>query len=156
MRLPPAATLAAAALLLLTPAHAPAQVISECGWVGSPANIVEPWEENSRSFANGAIRIALLDTGGEPVCCARHLLILAPSGHEEGPVYRQCMVASAQEGSGFFEIDFDLLVASYDPEFGLLIDMQLWHYVVDGGSPIPDRMQIRINQATGAVDIEFP
>lgn len=146
----------AAVMLALTAHGAPAQVIAECGWVGKAANIVEPWEENSRSFANGAIRVALLDTGGEPVCCARHLLILAPSGHEDGPDYRQCLVASAQEGSGFFDIDFDQIVASYDPALGLLIDVQLWHHAGDGGPGTPDRMQIRINQATGAVEIEFP
>lgn len=146
----------AAALFSLMPVVAPAQVIEECGWVGSPANIVEPWAENSRTFANGAIRVALLDTGGEPVCCARHLLILAPSGHQEGPVYRQCLVASAQPGSGYYDIDVAGMAASYDPALGLLLDMELYHYVSDDGPAIPDRMQIRINQASGAVVIEFP
>ena len=45
-------------------------------------NIVEPWEKNSRTFSSGHIRIALLDTGGEPVCCAQHLLVTYPGGGE--------------------------------------------------------------------------
>src|SRR5690606_20380504 len=70
----------ATALALLAPA-AMAQVITDCDWIGNPANIAEPWEINTRTFANGNIRVARLDTGGEPVCCASHLLILSPSGN---------------------------------------------------------------------------
>lgn len=145
-----------AALAVVSPAAAPGQVIEPCGWVGNPASIVEPWDAKSRSFANGAIRIALLDTGGEPVCCARHLLILAPSGADDGPPYRQCLVVSAQPGSGFFDIDFAGIAASHDPALGLLLQVKLFHYTGDGGPGIPDQMAIRINQASGAVVIELP
>ncbi|MCB1407243.1 MAG: hypothetical protein KDK01_13575 [Rhodobacteraceae bacterium] len=141
-----------------TPSLAVAQVITACDWVGSPANIVEPWDINTRSFANGAIRVGWLDTGGEPVCCSSHLLILSPSGDgRDEPAYRQCLVASAQPGSGFYAVDVPGITASYDPALGLLLSVPIghWHSGMEtGAGPIPDRMEIRINQATGNVSFE--
>ena len=155
MRLLAAARLATA-LLVLTPAAAPGQVLEECGWVGNPANIVEPWAENSRTFANGAIRIALLDTE-EPVCCGFHLLILSPPGQVEGPGYRRCHVVSDRAGGlGFNHIDFAAITASYDPALGLRVDVPFWRYTDGLDRGRPGRLAVRINQANGAVDIEAP
>lgn len=140
------------------PFAASAQVIADCDWVANPANIAEPWEGNSRSYANGAIRIALLDTGGEPVCCSAHLLILAPSGRDQGePEYRACHVFSARPGTGFFGIDVARTEASYDPARGLLLSVPVYHWTPEveaGAAPIEDRAEIRINQATGVVSWE--
>ena len=157
MRLPPAASFAAALLALtpaVAPAPAPAQVIEECGWVGSPANIVEPWQAHSRTYANGAIRIALLDTE-EPVCCAAHLLVLSPSGQDEGPGYRQCHVVSDRDGGlGFNLIDFDAIASSYDPALGLRLDVPFWRYTDGRDRGRPGALALRINQASGAVTLE--
>ncbi|WP_417599492.1 hypothetical protein [Pararhodobacter oceanensis] len=142
----------------LLPVIASAQVVGECDWLGNAANIAEPWEVNSRTFANGNIRIALLDTGGEPVCCSAHLLVLSPSGNgSDGPVYRQCRVVSATAGQGFYSMDIPGITASYDPARGLLVSVPVghWHQGMDSGAgPIPGRMDIRINQANGAVYYE--
>lgn len=149
--------LSLALALALLPLASQAQVIAECDWIANPANIAEPWDRTTRTFANGNIRVAVLDTGGEPVCCAQHLLILSPSGGGDGPVYRQCRVASAQPGSGFYALDVAGIIASYDPTKGLLLSVPLahWHPGMEtGGAPIPDRMEIRINQATGSVTFE--
>ena len=149
---------AVAAALCFLPLNATAQIITECDWAANPANIFEPWEEHSRTFANGAIRVALLDTGGEPACCARHLLILSPSGNgADEPIFRQCRVASAQVNSGFYDIDVPGISASYDPAKGLLLSVPVghWHEGIDSGRPpIVERMEIRINQSTGLVGIE--
>lgn len=145
------------ALVAAVPLSAPAQVVADCDWIASPANIAEPWDQNSRTYANGAIRVALLDTGGEPVCCAAHLLILMPSGDQDGPVYRQCRVASAAPGTGFFSIDVPGIAASYDPGKGLLLSIPVghWHAGMESGQPaIAERMEIRLNQASGEVRFE--
>jgi hypothetical protein len=148
MRLPALA----AALLLVPPAQA--QTLAECDWVASPANLVEPWEGTSRTFANGAIRIALLDTG-EPACCFAHLLILSPSGEVEGPGYRACHVLSdTGQGLGFAEVDLAGIVASYDPARGLRLDVPVWRYIDGVSRGRPARVAVRINQATGAVTLE--
>ena len=148
-------TLAAA---LGAPALAAAQAITECEWIGTPANIVEPWDVNSRTFANGNIRVAWLDTGGEPVCCSSHLLILSSSGNgQDEPIYRQCRVASAQPGQGFYSVDVPGINARYDPSRGLTLSVPIGHWhpgMENGAGPIPDRMEIVINQATGLVAFE--
>jgi len=135
-----------------------AQVVTECGWIGSPANILEPWDRFSRTYANGAIRVAQLDTGGEPVCCAQHLLVLSPSGDGRSePVYRMCHVVSARANEGFYEVDVAGISASYDPARGLLLSVPVghWHQGMETGAPpIWERMELRINQASGQVSIE--
>lgn len=144
-----------AATALSLPVLASAQAITACDWIGTAANIVEPWEVNSRTFANGDIRVAWVDTGGEPVCCSSHLMILSPSGDgSDEPSYRQCVVASAGPGMGFYSIDVPGIRARYDPAKGLSLSVPIghWHEAIEGGvGPIPDQMEILINQATGAV-----
>ena len=142
----------AAALALALPATG--QTVSDaCDWRASPVNIAEPWEARSRSFANGAIRIALLDTE-EPACCAFHLLILSPSGHEEGPGWRQChIVTDTAQGLGFMSIDFSAIAASYDPARGLRLDVPFRRYS-DDGIGHPGSLAVWINQASGAVVLE--
>ncbi len=136
---------------------AAAQVITECNEIASAVNIAEPWEANTRTFANGAIRVAMLDTGGEPACCSRHLMVLMPAGGGDEPVWRQCRIASAQPGLGFYDVDVPGITASYNPSKGLLLSVPIghWHQGMETGAPpIPDRMEIRINQATGTVVFE--
>lgn len=149
--------LLAAALL---PGLAQAQIVQDCrdaDWTANPANIAEPWAEQSRSYANGAIRIALIDTGGEPVCCAAHLLVLSPAGGQDGPAYRACRLVSGAAGQGFFDLDIPGTTASYDPARGLLLSVPVAHWteaVEMGRPPIWERMEVRVNQATGTVEVE--
>ena len=135
-----------------------AQVVTDCDWVANPANIAEPWDLHSRTYANGAIRIALLDTGGEPVCCSAHLLILSPSGSgQHEPAYRACHVYSAQPGMGFYGFDIARTTASYDPARGLSLSVPVYHWhqgIETGAPPIEERAELRINQATGEVVAE--
>lgn len=146
--------------LTLLPGLAQAQVVQDCrdaDRIASPANIAEPWAEQSRTFADGAIRIALIDTGGEPVCCSAHLLVLSPAGGQDEPAYRACRIVSGSEGQGFFDLDIPGTRASYDPARGLLLSVPVAHWtkaVELGRPPIWERMELRVNQATGTVDFE--
>lgn len=129
--------------------------IHECSWVSQARNIVEPWAEHTRTFANGKIRIAHLDTGGEPVCCSSHLLIIAPDPNDEQG-YNQCRVLSGgaeDPGQGFLWIRFEQISASYDPARGLLLSVPVRRYV-DGLNDTEGLVEVRINQATGAITIE--
>lgn len=135
-----------------------AQVVTECDWLASAANILEPWEDNTVTFANGNIRLAVVDTGGEPVCCSAHLMVLSPSGNgADEPVYRQCRLASVRPGEGFYSINLSNVAARYDPGRGLSVSFETghWHQGMETGAPpILDRMEILINQATGTVSVE--
>ncbi|WP_068301251.1 hypothetical protein [Pararhodobacter sp. CCB-MM2] len=151
-------TFAAALMFSALPLAATAQVIGDCQWAATASNIVEPWSETTRTFANGAIRVAWVDTGGEPACCSSHLMILSPSGDgSDEPVFRMCHEASARPNEGFYSVDVPGITASYDPAKGLLLSVPVghWHQGIEQGQPpIWERMEIRINQSTGEVRVE--
>ena len=145
-----AAVLAAATLA--TPATA--AVVGECT-IDATA-IAEPWSTESRTFANGAIRVAHLDTGGEPVCCPSHLMILSPGG-EPPEDYRVCHMVSAraEAPAGFLFVDVPGITSSYDPKLGLLLSVPTRTYEnPNDGSYSEGSFAVRINQATGAVTLE--
>jgi hypothetical protein len=148
------------AAAVLTPLPALSQMVQSCqdsGYIVSPANLVEPWSLHSRTYANGAIRLALLDTGGEPGCCAAHLLVLSPAGGRDEPEYRACHVVSAQPGLGFYSIDVPGIAASYDPTRGLALDVPVRHWdqsVETGGAGTLGRFLLRIDQAAQTVTLD--
>lgn len=106
-----------AAVLALPTTPALAQVVTPCArdFAAQAQNITEPWEQNIRSFANGAVRIALMDTV-EPAGTPFHLLVISPPRDELGS--RQCRLISAAAGAGFAAMDLAGLAARYDPEIG--------------------------------------
>lgn len=127
--------------------------LNDCDWPASVRNVVEPWEEATRTFANGRIRIVHVDTGGEPVCCSSHLVVLAPSPPDE-PASGQCFTLSDGEtGIGFQGLDLKAVSATYDPARGLLLRVPVTRYV-DGLRSTSAQIAVRINQATGAVTLE--
>ena len=144
---------AAAACLIAT--SAASQSIQDCDWVASAANLVEPWSETTQTYANGAIRVAFLDTGGEPACCSNHMLILSPH-----PEYGQaCHVLSDRPGEGFSRVFVTDVETSYEPGKGLLLHVPVGRFDPDTGSTDPNslmRVPVRVNQATGVVNVEVP
>ena len=102
--------LIAALALLATPATA--QEVVECDWRATAAALAEPWEDNSATFANGAVRIALLDTI-DPAAGALHLLVLSPPFNELGD--RQCRVVSHGQGVGFAGLYFSEAEFNFEP-----------------------------------------
>lgn len=146
--------LAAAFAAIVFAGPSVAAVVGECTLDATA--IAEPWSTETRTFANGAIRVAHLDTDGEPVCCPSHLMILSPGGQPPED-YRVCHMVSAASGSptGFLFVDVPGITSSYDPSLGLLLNVPTRTYAdpitgaYDEGS-----FAVRINQATGSVTIE--
>ncbi|MFC4214668.1 hypothetical protein ACFP4H_04500 [Pseudophaeobacter arcticus] len=130
-----------------------AQSLQSCDWVASAANLVEPWAETSRTYGDGAVRIALLDTGGEPACCSSHLLILSPD-----PEYGQaCHVLSDRQGTGFRQVFLEQSNSRYDAGKGLLVTIPVGRFDPDTGGVDPASIQpvsIRINQSSGQLALE--
>lgn len=128
------------------------ETIVACDYIASAANIEEPWENNTRTYANGDIRIALLNTGGEPVCCSNHLLIVSPN-----PEYgKGCHVLSDAEGYGFREVEFKAITSRYEPGTGIVLDVPVGDFDPDtGGVASRSRrvVRVQINQATGDVSL---
>jgi len=133
-------------------APASAVTVSECNDFRSSVHaLAEPWEANSRTFLNGAVRIAVVDTGGEPACCSVHLLVLAEKPEDAtGPAERVCRVISQKDQLGFMAIDFAGIRTSYTPAYGLnmLVPYRLY---VDGIRSRPGAARINVNPRTGII-----
>ena len=134
--------------LVLAPLAARAQVVAECDDRALAGNIVEPWEENSRSFANGDVRLAVLDTI-EPGAAAFNILVLSPPFGMMGE--RQCRIVSLENGFGFFAATLNGMRAAYDPSRGLTfaIDVELFNPQTGLGTPAV--LRLTLNQATGEI-----
>lgn len=145
------------AALLLTPlslAIAPTIAAAEPVFVGpctptaSAENLVEPWTQNTATYGNGAIRVALLDTA-EPAAAAVHLMVLSPPMNELG--LRGCKLVSLTQGSGFYDIDFAGRSADYDAGTGLTLRLPAQRFVPDTGLGAPAVLTVTINQRTGEI-----
>lgn len=144
--------------LALLAATAPAAALSivDCNddqITASAWNLAEPWEKNTKTFSNGNVRVALIDTGGEPVCCSMHLLILSPTG-DENDEFRACHIVNNEGHMGFVGVDFAALTARYDAGKGLLISVPYALYNDAGGPQKRGIAKVRVNAKTGAVTAE--
>lgn len=121
------------------PGHA--QSVDECGWFANASFLAEPWADNTKVFANGAVRVALIDTV-EPAAAPYRLLILSPPYSELGE--RQCATVGV-----FSRFDFAALTARYDPAEGLTVSAPVGMLLEYGDAPLT--LDVTINQATGAI-----
>lgn len=137
-----------AAIVAIGAAGAQAQTVTTCErWEANIRNLAEPWEENTRTFSNGKVRVAVIDTV-EPAVVPLHLLILSPPYGVLGDP--QCRMIS-HDSNGFSGIDFANLLASYDPATGLGLYFQVQIYNPDTADFEDAGLDITINQATGDI-----
>lgn len=132
--------------------------ITECDARASAGNLAEPWSDNSRTFAEGAVRVARLHDADAPECCRHYLLVLAPTG-EATPAgaRRQCLVVAPGGERGFRELDIGGIEAGYSPHIGLTLSVPVWLHregTAPDAQPFADRMILLINQQTGSVSVE--
>jgi hypothetical protein len=111
----------------------------------------------TRSFSEGKIRIAHVDTDGEPVCCSSHLLVFIPGPEIGSQCFAVSQVAAKADGSprGFSNVEFSRIKAAYDPKRGLLLSVPYTLYNPEGGQGKPGSVNVRVNLAgTGSVRVE--
>lgn len=111
----------------------------------------------TKSYSQGKVRIAHVNTDGEPVCCSSHLLVFIPSPE----IGSQCFAVSEQaakgtEGQrGFSNILFNRIRASYDSRRGLLLSVPYTLYNPDGGRGKAGSTNVRVDlRDKGSVRIE--
>lgn len=143
--------LTALALCLTTPAFA--QEIGTCeDYRSSIFALAEPWEDSTRVFANGDVRLAIADTI-EPAAAAFHLIILSPPYDEVGG--RQCVLISGDGGSGFGGLTLADAEADYDAATGLTFRLNATRWLPDTDSFVDAILTVTLNQATGAVTAQL-
>lgn len=141
-------TLAAAALIAGLAAPALAQDVSDCDLRSSARNLAEPWEDSTRTFAQGAIRLAVIDMI-EPAGAPFYLLVLSPPYDEIGD--RQCRMIGGSTGMGLYSIDLAGATAAYEAARGLVVSVPTRVYGDASGQPTASRLTVTINQATGEI-----
>lgn len=137
-------------IVTLIASPAVAQTAFPCDWQARADTIVEPWEDNSATFANGAVRVALLDTI-EPAAAAAYLLVIHPPVDEIGG--RTCTVIGLDDGLGYAAIFFSDLTASYDPAVGLTLKVPAIIYLPEQNFQNSALLTVVINQSTGDVAV---
>ena len=127
--------------VLAAPANA--QTVSDCssGEV-SAMSILEPWEEYSRTFSNGAVRVAIIDLI-EPAAVAYQLLVMFPPYNEVGERMSCGLVGMGHYGFG--RIVIDEIQSSYDPATNLIISMPV------RASGYQSTLSTTINQIDGTI-----
>lgn len=134
------------------PVAAAAQQVAPRDWQASAWNLVEPWEANSRTFAHGEVRLALLNTI-EPAAGSYHILVLSPPYGVLGD--RRCRAIGMRLGVGFSSADFAALDAAFDPAVGLIFTLPVSRCLPDTADLAPAPVRFTLNQATGAIDPEL-
>jgi len=128
---------------------AAAQGTLECdGWQASARNIPELVSANTTTFANGEIRVTLLDTV-EPAAAAFYLMVIAPPYDELGS--RNCAIVAGDGGMGLAAVIFAQIGASYNPASGLTVRVPVHLFAPATGGFDPAILAVTINQATGTI-----
>lgn len=153
MRAPVTCLMTALSFAAFVGSAASAQHAAPCDWHADARGIVEPWEDHIRSFANGAVRVALIDTV-EPAAGALHLLVLTPP-YTAGMGERHCWVVGWDQGIGFVSLDFAGMVPGYDPARGLSLVLPARFYDPALEFSNIGLLEVVINQATGEVTAGF-
>ncbi|NOX39841.1 MAG: hypothetical protein GXP05_04810 [Alphaproteobacteria bacterium] len=125
-----------------------AQQISKCDARAQAANIAEPWSANSRSFADGDVRLTVLETPGSETAAFR-ILILTPPRNALGE--RLCRIISYQREAGFFGVTLSWMGTSYDPLYGLVFDIPVQIFVASTGKNKPARLHLTVDRSIGAI-----
>jgi hypothetical protein len=129
-------------VLVVLGSAADAAEVGPCNDLDRISNLVG----QTKSYSEGKIRIAHVDTDGEPVCCSSHLLVFIPSPD----IGSQCFAISqkAANGSesqlGFNNIEFNGIKASYVPQRGLLLNVPYTLYNPQGGRGKPGSANVRV------------
>jgi hypothetical protein len=145
-------TLLASAALIAAMLPATAAEVRDCDFAASLQTLVEPWEKNIRTFYDGKVRVARVDTWGEPACCSTHLLIMIPN-NDPTEHARICKVVGDKGTNGFQDIQFNRIKTRYDAGRGLLIEFPYKRYV-DGVRFQPGGARVRVNLERGTVTVE--
>ena len=140
------------ALGLLAGLPAGAQSVADCDWRATLLALPEPWEDVTRTFANGQVRLAIVDTI-EPAAGALHMVVLSPPYDELGG--RQCKVIGAGPNEGFGGLTLEGLEAAYDPARGLTFRAKAAVFQAESGAFEDGTLVFTLNQSTGALVAEL-
>jgi len=140
-----------AGLAAAAPAHA--AWLGDCNDYASAGLIAEPWEQNTRTFYNGQVRVAVVDTNGEPVCCSSWLVVIFPDKDDELGG-RTCMMLGSEEGLGFTGIDVKTIKSSYAAATGLTLTVPVKRLNDDSSGQRTEVVTLKLDLRTSKLTIK--
>ena len=141
-------------ILSIFSSAAMAQQVTDCTMEGVDIRtLAEPWEENSRTFANGDVRIAVMDTW-DPANYPMHLIILFMHPDSIEAEGRTCIQVSDENGWGFQNMFLREMKTTYDPAKGLTFIVPVERSNGDG-TVTKLTLWATLNRASGQVTAGF-
>jgi hypothetical protein len=138
--------------VMFCPQMTRAQTVTECDARSQAGFLVEPWENYSRSFADGLVRVAVLNTV-DPAPDNAHLLVLSPPFDDMGQ--RQCRIVSYVDGMGFAGLYFREMKAVYDADTGLSLAVPVHGFDPARGFAHAGLLTVTLDTTTGDVTAGF-
>jgi hypothetical protein len=111
----------------------------------------------TRSFSDGKIRVAHVDTDGEPVCCSSHLLVFIRARGSGASASQSVREPRRTIAVHWVSVSLDLsrARASYGPQRGLLLTVPYTLYDLNDKRGRPGTVHVRVDlRDTGSVVIE--
>lgn len=141
--------------LLATSPEVLAATVLDCGDLAPSEALIEPWEETTRLFSNGSIRVAAVDLG-DPPCCPQHFIVLLPANMYGGRICA-LVARSALVPNGWARVGIDEAEAMRPEGGGLRVSVPVYSYDARTGGADPDSrkvISVRVRQAAGTVELE--
>jgi len=144
-----------AMVLVFMAVNARAQEVAPCRYDGDNAYlssigvVAEPWEENTRLFADGAVRLVVIDTE-EPAFAAVHLAVLMWGKAEIGLEARVCFLVSFGS-AGFYDANLAGMQTSYSPAAGLVLTVPVSRYDPALDQAVVAPLELIINRQSNTV-----
>ncbi len=137
-----------------------AQVVNDCYSEGADGDLIdirlipEPWEINTRLFANGDVRLTILDTW-DPANYAVHLMITYVDTELHESEGRACVIVSDRGERGFQNMGLLDMAAGYDPAIGLTFSIEAERYNASDETVDHGVLNVTLNRARGQVTASF-
>ncbi|MFK7944113.1 MAG: hypothetical protein AB8B85_14535 [Paracoccaceae bacterium] len=145
----------AAGIMIATAGTAHAAVVLDCGDLAPTEALIEPWEENTRTFSRGSIRLAAIDLG-DPPCCPQHFIVTLPANMYGGRICA-LVARSVLVPNGWTRVGIGEAEASRPATGGLRLTVPVYGYdPTTGGADTTNRqtISVRVRQAAGTVELD--
>lgn len=142
---------AAALTLLAAQPAAAAPTVVECTNYAMATYVMEPWERNTRTFYNGQVRLALIDTDGEPACCSTWLVVIFPDVSDELGG-RTCRMLGTGQTMGYAGVNLAGVKSTYSASTGLTLTVPV-RRMVDGDAIVNETVKLRLNLRTSTLSV---
>ncbi len=124
--------------------------IADCEKSGAPTSILNYVEH--KDFAKGAVRLFVMDTDGEPVCCSMFANLIVHDSSSEIGGYKCLNIRAPTSTGGVSSLNMSKVSSSYNSKLGLTLEIPFGFYT-DGVSSTVKSVKLLVNQKKGTVKI---